>query len=84
MSRLEEVAAYLNERGYLINNCFQIKGGWQVNVRRDGPPAVNTHDFAWAPTLDGALTLLIAKRVTAENRLADALDSLIEALRSEL
>ena len=79
---LETAAAWLNERGYLVNNCFQLEGGkWRINVRRMGPPGTNTHDFADGPTIQTALETLLKKRVTSENRLADAFDALTAAVK---
>ena len=81
---LEATAAWLNERGYVINNCFQVVGGWRVNARRRDWQTVQqgqSHHFVEAATLPGALSLLVEKRMTAESRLIDALCDLATAIR---
>ena len=80
---LQATAVWLNERGYVVNNCFQIGGRWRVNVRRtDWRQAQGqTHHFVEGATLPEALTELVSKRMASENRLADALASLTAAVR---
>lgn len=83
---LSVTAAWLNERGYVVNNCFQLPGGrWRVNVRREdwATAAGRTHEYAEGATLSAALGELVSKRVTAEARLVDAIGSLLETITGE-
>lgn len=76
---LETTAVWLNARGYEVNNCFQLQGRWRVNVRRKdfrSNLVSESHFYADGETISDALDLLVTKRVNAEARLADTLETL--------